>query len=46
MSNSFLFCLEGLALWDLDARPPVIWHFPARDLPEDSTERLNWFDCK
>ncbi|XP_062501736.1 sister chromatid cohesion protein DCC1-like isoform X2 [Corticium candelabrum] len=32
--------LMGLALWDLDARPPVIWHFPARDLPEDSTERF------
>jgi sister chromatid cohesion protein DCC1 len=32
--------LKGLALWDLDARPPVIWHFSVKDLPEDPAERF------
>ncbi|XP_065843261.1 sister chromatid cohesion protein DCC1-like isoform X2 [Oscarella lobularis] len=32
--------LKGLALWDLDAQPPVIWHYAARDLPRNATQRF------
>ena len=30
---------QGIALKDENSVPPVIWHFPERDLPEDTAER-------
>jgi len=33
--------LKGIALKDENSVPPVIWHFPERDLPEDTAERFN-----
>eukprot|EP00112_Aurelia_sp_Birch-Aquarium-sp1_P003692 Seg1415.12 transcript_id=Seg1415.12/GoldUCD/mRNA.D3Y31 product="Sister chromatid cohesion protein DCC1" protein_id=Seg1415.12/GoldUCD/D3Y31 len=33
--------LRGLALEDTNTHPPVIWHFPAADLPEDPLSRFN-----
>ncbi|KAL1115346.1 hypothetical protein AAG570_007376 [Ranatra chinensis] len=33
--------LEGIALYDRDATPPVVWHCPESDLPEDVAERFD-----
>ncbi|XP_065175104.1 sister chromatid cohesion protein DCC1-like [Sycon ciliatum] len=33
--------LKGIALHDLTARPPVVWHFPANSLPYDVSPRFN-----
>eukprot|EP00118_Oscarella_pearsei_P017614 m.175917 g.175917 ORF g.175917 m.175917 type:complete len:363 (+) comp39135_c0_seq7:168-1256(+) len=32
--------LRGLAMWELAAQPPVIWYFPARNLPRNAAERF------
>ena len=33
------FLFKGIALTDLTTHPPVVWHFPERNLPEDPSER-------
>lgn len=33
--------LEGLALADRNCMPPVIWHFPVSELPQDPLSRFN-----
>jgi len=33
--------LLGIALTDLNTHPPVVWHFPESNLPEDPGERFN-----
>ncbi|EDO31491.1 predicted protein [Nematostella vectensis] len=33
--------LQGIALTDMKSHPPVIWHFPASDLPEEPEIRFN-----
>lgn len=33
--------LKGMALIDRSCSPPVVWHFPLSDLPEDDKERFN-----
>lgn len=33
--------LEGVALTDMNATPPVIWFYPVTALPQDPTERFN-----
>jgi len=39
--------LEGVAIVDEDASPPVIWHFPEHQLPLSPAERLAaLFDAK
>jgi len=30
---------QGLALTDMNGIPPVIWHFPAGELPQEPTAR-------
>lgn len=32
--------LSGVAVYDQESSPPVIWHFPEYNLPEVFTERL------
>ncbi|XP_015757732.1 PREDICTED: sister chromatid cohesion protein DCC1-like [Acropora digitifera] len=32
--------LAGIALTDMQSIPPVIWHFPASDLPDDPVHRF------
>ena len=33
---------QGVALHDMTARPPVVWHFPADHLPFEVAPRLVW----
>lgn len=33
--------LKGLALADMNCMPPVIWHFPVSNLPQETTARFN-----
>ena len=38
--NDFHFLMQGIALEDMKSHPPVIWHFPASDLPDNP--ELRW----
>jgi len=33
--------LKGIVLEDFNSHPPVIWHFPAYELPDEPSERFN-----
>ena len=38
----FVFRCQGIALTNMTSAPPVIWHFPNSDLPQDPASR---FQC-